>query len=83
MLDKQFNIVRYKQVCFKKLNLGSFEVLNAVTEYQSSIAAKDYDKAAEIESAIDIKYYDKLARFLDQTDLKEEAFRLAQDPDHK
>lgn len=70
LIDKQFNII-------------SYEVLNAVTEYQSAIAAKDFDKATEIEGTIDVKYYDKLARFLDQIDLKEEAFRLAQDPDHK
>jgi len=30
-----------------------------------------------------VKYYDKLARFLDQIDLKEEAFYLSQDLDHK
>jgi coatomer subunit beta' len=54
-----------------------------VTEYQSAIAAQDFDKASEIERTIDVKYYDKLARFLDQIELKEEAFRLSQDADHK
>jgi len=70
LVDKQFNIV-------------SFEVLHTITEYQSAIAAQDFDKAGEVESHIDVKYHDKLARFLDQIELKEEAFRLAQDADHK
>lgn len=54
-----------------------------MTEYQSAVAAKNYDRASEVEGTIEPKYYDKLARFLDQIDLKEEAFRLARDPDHK
>jgi len=70
LVDKQFNIV-------------SFEVLYTIAEYQSAIAAQDFDKASEVESHIDVKYHDKLARFLDQIELKEEAFRLAQDGDHK
>jgi len=65
------------------LKENSYEVLNSVTEYQTAIANKNFQKAQQLESSIPIKYHDKLAKFLDQIDMKEEAFRLAQDPDHK
>ena len=70
LVDKHFNIV-------------SYEVLNSIAEYQSAISAKNIAKALQIQETIPIKYYDKLAKFLDQIDLKEEAFHLAQDLDHK
>lgn len=57
--------------------------MNSVTQYQSAVANKNLQKALELEESIPIKYHDKLAKFLDQIDRKEEAFALAQDPDHK
>lgn len=54
-----------------------------MTQYQSAVASQDLKKALELEETIPVKYHDKLAKFLDQIDRKEEAFVLAQDPDHK
>lgn len=42
-----------------------------------------YEKAQALLPSIPAKYMDKLAKFLDNIDLKESAFELVQDPDHK
>lgn len=54
-----------------------------VTEYQSYMVNKDFEKAEELLPSIPLKFLDKLAKFLDSIDLKEEAFKLCQDVDHK
>lgn len=61
----------------------SFEVLISVTEYQSLMVNQQYEKALNILSNIPEKYMDKLAKFLDSIDLKEAAFEIVRDIDHK
>lgn len=54
-----------------------------VAEYQSHMMNKDFEKAASLLANIPIRYLDKLARFLDSIDLKDVAFEIVQDSDHK
>ena len=54
-----------------------------VTEYQSYIVNKEFERAEELLPSIPHKFLDKLAKFLDSIELKEEAFKLCQDLDHK
>ena len=70
LIDKSFAVI-------------SFEVPLIVTEYQSLIVNQQYEKALNLLPSIPIKYMDKLAKFLDSIDLKEAAFDLVQDVDHK
>eukprot|EP01015_Nassula_variabilis_P027077 TRINITY_DN5486_c0_g1_i20.p1 TRINITY_DN5486_c0_g1~~TRINITY_DN5486_c0_g1_i20.p1 ORF type:complete len:329 (+),score=83.77 TRINITY_DN5486_c0_g1_i20:67-1053(+) len=70
LVDKSFNVV-------------SYEVFNQATEFYSAISNKSFEQASQILSKIPVKYLDKLAKFLDTLDMKEEAFRIVQDQDHK
>lgn len=54
-----------------------------VTEYQSLMVNQQFEKAQSLLPQIPGKYLDKLARFLDNIELKEAAFELVQDVDHK
>jgi len=54
-----------------------------VTEYESLMVNHQYEKAMSLLPSIPMKYMDKLAKFLDSIDLKEAAFDLVQDVDHK
>lgn len=70
LIDKSFVVI-------------SFEVPLTVTEYQSLMVNQQYEKALSILPTIPMKYMDRLAKFLDSIDLKEAAFDLVQDLDHK
>ncbi len=70
LIDKSFSVI-------------SFEVPLTVTEYQSLMVNQQYEKALSILPTIPVKYMDKLAKFLDSIDLKEAAFDLVRDIDHK
>lgn len=70
LIDKSFTVI-------------SFEVLVSVTEYQSLMVNQQYEKALHVLSTIPEKYMDKLAKFLDSIEMKEAAFEIVQDVDHK
>ena len=67
----------------KSFSLISFEVPLVVTEYQSHMVNHQYEKALALLPSIPMKYMDKLAKFLDSIEMKDAAFDLVQDIDHK
>jgi coatomer subunit beta' len=54
-----------------------------VTQFQTYVVEGNLAKAHQLLPQIPQKYLDKVAKFLDSMDLKEEAFEIAQDIDHK
>ncbi|CAD8136859.1 unnamed protein product [Paramecium octaurelia] len=87
--DKKYFIIGYIQqqnklyLIDKNYNIISYEVNSNVVEFQTQILKKQYPKAEEILQTIPLQYYDKLSKFLDTLNLKEWAYKLVQDTDHK
>lgn len=67
----------------RNFNVISFELLSTICKYQSLVGSSQLEGAEQLLQKIPEKHYDKLAKFLDQVDLKKEAFQIVKDSDHK
>ena len=65
------------------MNVISYELPSILADYQSAIINQDFEKANVLIQKIPTSYHDRMARFLDQIEMKEEAFNLTKDLDHK
>ncbi|KAL5529865.1 SEC27 [Sanghuangporus sanghuang] len=67
----------------KDVNIYAYSLSLTLIEYQSAILRDDMETAAEILPSIPKEQRNKVARFLEVRGLKELAFQVTLDPDHK
>eukprot|EP00742_Colponemidia_sp_Colp-10_P004148 GILJ01004426.1.p1 GENE.GILJ01004426.1~~GILJ01004426.1.p1 ORF type:complete len:1009 (-),score=201.47 GILJ01004426.1:141-2768(-) len=67
----------------KELNVVSFSLLLSVVEYQTAIVRRDFAAAEKVFPSIPKEQHNKVARFLEAQGFKEEALKVADDPEHK
>jgi coatomer subunit beta' len=70
LIDKGFEVI-------------SFELNFNLVQYQQAIAEKDFENAEKIFGTIPKELHLKAAKFLEINDLKELAFKITPDPQHK
>ncbi|KRW99243.1 WD40-repeat-containing domain [Pseudocohnilembus persalinus] len=67
----------------KQGNVSSFELNSSLPNYLSLIQDNKIEKSRSILKNIPENQYDKIAKLLDSLDLKQEAFAIVQDQEHK
>ena len=88
-LDRPMYVLGYLQkenrvyLTDKQHNIVSYQLLLSVLVYQTAIVRRDLETAERTLSQIPAEQHNKLAHFLEGQDLKEVAFRVSTDPEHK
>jgi len=67
----------------KDMNVSGYALALSVIEYQTAVLRGDMSAAEQILPAVPKDQRNKVARFLESKDLKELAFQVTTDPDHK